>query len=69
MQAVVVDETGLTGTYYFGLRYADEEHQADADVPSLFVAISKELGLRFEKRKMPVEMLVVDRMERKPAEN
>jgi uncharacterized protein (TIGR03435 family) len=69
LQAVVVDETGLTGSYYFGLRYADEEHQSDADVPSLFVAISKELGLRFEKRKMPVEMLVVDRMERKPVEN
>ena len=68
LRASVVDETGLTGKYYFGLRYAPERDQADSDLPPLAIAL-QDLGLRLEKRKGPVELLMVDHMEKTPSEN
>jgi uncharacterized protein (TIGR03435 family) len=38
------------------------------DRPSLFEAVQQQLGLRLESRKIPIEILVIDRAE-KPAEN
>jgi uncharacterized protein (TIGR03435 family) len=66
--AAVWDETGLTGKYYFELRYAREHAPAGADAPPIDAAIP-ELGLKLEKHKGPVEMLVVDSIEKKPTEN
>ncbi len=37
LRASVVDETGLTGKYYFGLKYAPEKDQADSDLPPLAI--------------------------------
>ena len=68
LRASVADETGLTGKYYFGLKYAPEKDQADSDLPPLATALG-DLGLRLEKRKAPVELLVVDHMEKTPSEN
>ncbi len=68
LRASVVDETGLTGKYYFGLKYAPERDAADSDLPPLATAIEA-LGLRLEKRKGPVELLTVDHMEKTPSEN
>jgi bla regulator protein BlaR1 len=67
LNTAVLDQTGLSGQYYFAFRYAAED---DPDVPyqSLFGAI-KELGLKLEKHKGPVEMLVVDHIEKIPTEN
>jgi uncharacterized protein (TIGR03435 family) len=67
LRTAVLDRTGLSGKYYFGIRYATE---ADPDVPypNLFGAVA-DLGLKLEKHKGPVEMLVVDRIERIPTEN
>jgi bla regulator protein BlaR1 len=71
----VVDRTGLTGTFDFKLEWTpDTPRAADADSPpdssglSLFTAIQQQLGLRLEARKGPVEMLMIDRVE-KPSEN
>jgi uncharacterized protein (TIGR03435 family) len=63
----VLDQTGLSGKYYFAFRYGTD---ADPDVPypGLTGAI-RDLGLRLEKRKGPVEMLVVDHMETVPVGN
>jgi uncharacterized protein (TIGR03435 family) len=67
LSTAVLDLTGLSAKYYFGFQYAVD---ADPDIPypNLFGAI-KDLGLRLEKRKGPVEVLVVDHMARIPTEN
>jgi uncharacterized protein (TIGR03435 family) len=63
----VVDETGLRGTYDFTLLYATRPDNTDeAPLPA---AIQRELGLRLEQRKGPVEMLVVDSLLVTPSEN
>ena len=63
----VLDQTSLTGKYYFDLQYATGD-DPDAPFPSLLSAV-KDLGLKLERRKGPVEMLVVDRIEKTPTEN
>lgn len=68
LRASVVDKTDLTGKYYFGVKYAPERDQADSDLPTLATAL-EDLGLRLEKRRSPVELLVVDHIEKMPSEN
>ncbi|MGA3235016.1 MAG: M56 family metallopeptidase [Bryobacteraceae bacterium] len=65
----VLDQTGLSGNYYFALEFAQEDHPADVDAPPLFTAIQESLGLKLERHKGPVEMLVVDHIEKTPTEN
>ena len=67
LDTTVLDQTGLPGKYYFALQYATGD-SADVPFPDLFGAV-KELGLRLEKHKGPVEMLVVDHIEKIPTEN
>lgn len=59
----VVDRTGLAGNWSFELTYAPEP-SPDSDAPSLFTAIQEELGLRLEPTKGPVEVLVVESVQR-----
>jgi bla regulator protein BlaR1 len=63
---LVIDKTGLTGFYAFSLEYSDAP--GDVSRPDLFTAVREELGLRLESRKAPVEVLVIDHVE-KPSEN
>jgi uncharacterized protein (TIGR03435 family) len=43
---------------------------APADVgPTIFAAVQEQLGLRLEQTRGPVEMLIVDRLEKVPTEN
>jgi uncharacterized protein (TIGR03435 family) len=62
----VIDMTGLEGVYDFTLQW-----QQDDTVPgaSLFTALQEQLGLRLERRRMPVDVLVVERVERTPVGN
>jgi len=62
----VIDETGLTEFYRFDLHWAPE-NLPDAG-PSLFTAVQEQLGLKLEAKRRPVEVIVVDRVER-PTEN
>jgi uncharacterized protein (TIGR03435 family) len=67
----VLDETGLKGNYDFLLAYQRPDGRTPADVlsaPPLAEALQADLGLRLEKGKAPVEVLVVDHVE-KPTEN
>ncbi len=61
----VVDRTGLTGRYAFGLAWAPTGVPGVADeVPSIFTAVQEQLGLKLEPRAMPVSAIVIDRVER-----
>jgi uncharacterized protein (TIGR03435 family) len=73
----VRDETGLTGRYNLKLEWAPEldispDHPADTIRPaqgaSIFTAISEQLGLKLESKKGPVQVYVVEKIER-PTEN
>jgi uncharacterized protein (TIGR03435 family) len=65
-----VDETGLQGRYDFTLRWLQNAMQAPEDgaPPMLFTAMEEQLGLKLEPKRGPVEVMVVDKVER-PTEN
>ena len=75
----VVDQTELTGRFDFTLKWTPDESQfggrggsakseaADAP-PDLFSAVQEQLGLQLKSAKIPVDVLVIDRVE-KPTEN
>jgi uncharacterized protein (TIGR03435 family) len=70
LRSPVVDETGIKGTYDFTLTYERMDGKGSPDVdsaPPVGEAL-KDLGLRLEKGKAPVEVLVVDHVE-KPTGN
>jgi uncharacterized protein (TIGR03435 family) len=60
-------------SFDFSLRWTQDEMQpgesaASADGPSLFTALQEQAGVKVESRKVPVDVLVVDRAEM-PSEN
>ena len=67
----IIDQTGLHGLYEVKLAWTQRQLQnADAAPgPSLFTAVTEQLGLKLEARKGPVEILVIDRAEKVPADN
>lgn len=73
----VRDMTGLSGYYEFTLKWTPEDTllaggntPADPDrPPSIFTALQEQLGLKLEPRKVPIEIVVVDHVERVPTEN
>jgi len=75
----VVDRTGLTGLYTFHLQWLPTEAASapnnlsgampeDLSDSSLFTAVREKLGLKLSSVKVPVEVLVIDQIER-PSEN
>jgi uncharacterized protein (TIGR03435 family) len=65
-----VDQTGLKGRYDLQLKWTADESKASADgsaPPGLFTAIQEQLGLKLEPVKAPVEVLVIDGVERPSA--
>lgn len=73
----VVDETGLADAYDLDMLFQPEglrgavvgtPPQAVSDAPALATALRDDLGLRLDARRGPVDVLVVDRIER-PTEN
>jgi len=63
----VTDHTGLTGEYDFKLTWTPDQN-ADATGPSIFTALQEQLGLKLDSAKGPVEIIVIDSVE-KPSEN
>ena len=47
----------------------DGAREGESTAPSLFTALQEQLGLRMDSRKAPVEILVVDKVEKTPTEN
>jgi uncharacterized protein (TIGR03435 family) len=67
----VVDLSGLKGVYDFKLEWitAGEANNGNPG-PSMFAAVQDQLGLKMERRQeQPVEIWVVDRLDRTPTEN
>jgi uncharacterized protein (TIGR03435 family) len=76
---IVVDKSGLTGAYDFTLQYMPDAMQttpgaasggasplpaAELGNPSLFTAIQEQLGLKLEAGKLPIDVVVIDHIER-----
>jgi uncharacterized protein (TIGR03435 family) len=75
----IIDETGLTARYNFDLKYSPELTSGgaapgpeatppDPNAPSIFTAVPEQLGLRLDPSRGPVEVLVIEHVE-KPSEN
>jgi uncharacterized protein (TIGR03435 family) len=70
---IVVDRTGLNKAYDFKLAYTPEgvvrgvregrEPAPDPNGPSLFTALQEQLGLKLERHKTKVDLLVVEHIE------
>jgi uncharacterized protein (TIGR03435 family) len=77
MHTPVTDATALTPKYDFSLTYLPDEASLPSGpladryppAPNLFKALESQLGLRLEKGKIAVEMLIVDHIEKTPTEN
>jgi uncharacterized protein (TIGR03435 family) len=83
IHAPVLDSTGLEGAWDFSLSFSgigqlnnrpkNESDLTEASDPngamSLPEAINRQLGLKLEQVKRPVQVLVIDHIEPKPAEN
>lgn len=67
LDRTVIDSTGLTGKYDLQLEWVADQ-AADSSLPSIFTALQEQLGLRLEGTKDPVEVIVIDHLER-PSEN
>jgi len=73
----VIDKTGLAGTFEVHLKWTPDTRAvfdpiaaappADASRPTLFTALQEQLGLKLESEKGPVEVVVIDHMERPDA--
>ncbi len=64
----VVDKTGLTDIYDITLRWSpDDIGSSDASLPSLFTALQEQLGLKLEYNKNPIDVIVIDHIERPSA--
>lgn len=72
LQKPTVNATGLEGKYDFLLSYSWAAMQPDPPPDSgvtLFEAVQEQLGLKLEPRKVPVDTLVIDHIEKTPKTN
>lgn len=68
---IVVDRTGLSGTFDLKFTYSVQPGQpgparpdpTETEVPSIFTALQDALGLKLESQTSPVDVLVVDHIE------
>jgi uncharacterized protein (TIGR03435 family) len=81
LSGIVVDKTGIEGRFNASFQWTPDQPMRlksgepapapppDATPgPSIFTAIQEKLGLRLESRKVPTEVIVIDRAQR-PSEN
>lgn len=75
LDRMVVDHTGLTGGFDIDLVWtpdatvprsgaAQEPPIADSGAPSIFTAVQEQLGLKLESTRGPVDVFVIDHVER-----
>jgi bla regulator protein blaR1 len=76
IERLIVDRTGLTGNFDIDLTWTPDRlpqgtpppgappPSIDPNGPSLFTAVQEQLGLKLESERAPVEVLVIDHVER-----
>lgn len=68
LERFVVDKTGLAGSFDVELTYQDERLMLPGNKPkegpALMTALPEQLGLRLQSTRGPVDVLVIDRVER-----
>jgi uncharacterized protein (TIGR03435 family) len=64
----ILDHTGLSGKYDLTLKWGSVDDPRESGGPSLFTAIQEQLGLKLESMKAPMDVVVIDHIER-PSEN
>jgi bla regulator protein blaR1 len=77
LKTIVTDMTGLAAKYDFTLTYAAVESASQPannpeglePLPDIFGALQSQLGLKLERKPVPVEVFVVDHMEKTPTAN
>lgn len=76
LERVIVDETDLKGVYDIRLEYSREGLRplgppppVQDPAPSLFTAVQEQLGLKLEAAKDPVDVIVVDSINKTPTDN
>lgn len=74
----MLDKTGLNGKYDLNLEYAIDKDEAEQgrrlgrsvfSLPVLFNAIQDQFGLKLAPKIGPIEMLVIDDIEKMPNQN
>ena len=75
MDRPIVDETGLTGVYNIQMNFTREDPNTlgttelpDTALPNLLEALPQQLGLKLERTKAMVDVIVIDHAD-KPSEN
>ena len=78
LELPIWDRTGLTGNFDFAIEFAPHfdgpsplgpNFRPDPTGPTFVQALREQLGLKLESRKGPVEVLVIDSMEKTPTAN
>jgi uncharacterized protein (TIGR03435 family) len=64
-----VDQTGLTGAWKLKLDWVPRAQSETEGGATLYMALQQQLSLQLENKKLPVQVLVVDSIERSPTEN
>lgn len=57
----VIDRTGLHGAYSFDLNFSIRDKD---DLPSIWTAVQEQLGLKLEAVRAPIELLIIDHIEK-----
>lgn len=68
VQRPVLDHTGLTGAYDYELDWRPDYAKGDSDIPSIYTAVEEQLGLKLESIKAPVDVVVIDKVNRPSAD-
>lgn len=74
LNSFVVDKTGLAGNFDVTLKFANPNSSpadtaADSTLPSIFTAVTEQLGLRLNREKVLLDFLVVEHVDKLPTEN
>jgi uncharacterized protein (TIGR03435 family) len=66
----VVDQTGLAGDFDFEIKYVEDRGAAataDVSGPDFLTAMQEQLGLKLESQKGPVQIVIIDHVEKASA--